>query len=102
MSELSDIQLLILEKHQLNCDDFDELLADYVEESLPETLQHRLDAHVESCEACQDGLELYQQVISIAGVIGKTSERATMPDDIRRRLHDRLNLTLGLKLGASQ
>ena len=101
MCKMSDFELLVLEKHEIACEDFDALLGDYVEGDLPEVLEEKLNLHLESCSECQDGLELYQQVIDIAGVIGRSTEDDPMPSGVKRRLHEKLNQSLGLKLSTA-
>ena len=101
MCKLSDFELLILEKHQISCEDFDALLGDYVEGELSESIQAKLDEHLEHCPECQDGLELYQQVIDIAGMIGRAEQDEVMPTGVKRRLHEKLNQSLGLKLSTA-
>ncbi|MCB0328985.1 MAG: zf-HC2 domain-containing protein [Bdellovibrionales bacterium] len=101
MCKLTDLELLILEKPHASCEDFDSLLGDYVENEVSEMVREKLDDHLSECIVCQNGLALYSQVIDLAGDLGREQREAPMPSDVKRRLHEKLNASLGLKLSTS-
>jgi Putative zinc-finger len=92
--ELTEIQLFILEKQHIECADFDELLAEYVENELADSLHARLKAHAQHCKICKRGEMLYREVISLA----KNLPKPAMPEGMSARLRAALNDQLGLEL----
>lgn len=100
MCKFTPLELFIIEKPEISCEEFERFLGDYVEGDLSQTLHEKVEHHLEKCAECQDGLELYNQVIDIARVLGREVPEADteMPDDVRARLHAKLNQSLGLKL----
>lgn len=95
MIRLTDIQLRILEKGQIECADVTRLLGDYVDSDLTPTLRARIHTHIESCEQCQVELKAYRQVIELALEL---RDSTPISNDVKRRLQDRLNEKLGLSL----
>ncbi|MCI5065826.1 zf-HC2 domain-containing protein [bacterium] len=100
MEKMSEEELLILEKGTVSCEDFEGLLGELVEGELSPTVAEKLHHHCEECQECHDGYELYEQVIDIARLIGKERQKepSAMPDEVKKRLHQRLNASLGLRL----
>lgn len=87
-------QLQYLEKKELSCADFTDLASDLLDSDLPLTLAGRLEAHVDECADCQQDLVELQMLLEVA----KTAFNSPMPNDVRSRLHERLNDQLGLSL----
>lgn len=96
MTQMSQDELRIFEKPVISCHDVDALLDDYVEGGLAPSLNERLSAHIDCCEYCRENEELYREVITLAGEIGK--EQPQMSLGAKNRLRSALNKELGLKL----
>lgn len=93
---MSQHELRIFEKPVICCNDVDALLDDYIEDALPTALHDRFHAHICSCEFCQENEELYREVVTLAGEIGK--QRPAMTLGAKNRLRSALNKELGLNL----
>lgn len=116
MSTLTDLQLMILEKEHITCEDFEDLLDDYVDNALPISLRARLDVHLEDCAQCQETLEGYRLTIALAKDFASTEAAKTLelscsgvdfdeddneeklPQEVSDRLRKSLNARLGLNL----
>ena len=96
MLKLTDSQLRILEKPEIECDDFIELLGEYVDGELTPTLHLRLADHAEGCEICEAFESSYRMVIDLAREIG--NDNTPLPAGVRERLYTRLNAELGTSL----
>ena len=103
MCKFTPLELFIIEKPEISCKEFERFLGDYVEGDLSATLVEKVESHLEQCPECQDGLELYNQVIDLARVLGREvpAVQEEMPSDVRDRLHAKLNESLGLHLPVS-
>ena len=92
--QLSDLQLRILEKENIECDDITALLGDLADNELPPTLKTRVLSHVAECDICQEEVDSYHWVISLT----KELKDVPMPSDVSKRLRERLNKSLGIAL----
>ena len=59
----------------MNCKEFIELLADYLEMTVSPEMLARLEAHLADCAPCQAYLRTYRRTRDIASA----AERATLP-----------------------
>ncbi len=96
MKHLSDYELYVLEKAEIDCIDVENLLGDYVDGDLTTTLEARLSDHIEDCDYCQEIEKGYRLTIELAKELHLD---APMPEDVKRRFHAGLNQKLGLNLG---
>jgi hypothetical protein len=94
MSRLSDSELRILEKSEINCRDVTALLGDFVENEISTSLRDRVHQHIRSCTECQEGERRYREVIQLA----KELPQPEFTEDIKKRLREALNRRLGLNL----
>lgn len=91
---LTDLQLRVLEKEHIDCADVTALLGDLTDNDVPPTLKGRLNQHVSDCSECQETADSYKWVVELAGEL----KEREVPSDVKRRLRERLNKTLGLSL----
>ena len=97
MSVMTDSELRIFEKEQVNCADVERLLGDYVDGELSPCLKGRISAHICSCERCKESETGYRQVISLAKEL-RLQTAGELSLEIRNRLRQNLNLRLGICL----
>jgi anti-sigma factor RsiW len=64
-------------------------LSDYVDGTLDDTLCVELEHHLESCENCRIVVDTLRRTIYLYQV---TAQPPTVPDDVRQRLYQRLDL----------
>jgi len=93
MSEDREKEIRILEKQALECADVEELISDYIDDELIVVLKARVASHLNHCEKCRECEEDTRSII----ILAKTLQRP-VPQDVRRRLREKLNQTLGLNL----
>ena len=98
MANFSDYQLRVLEKEHIDCIDVVELLGDYHDGELPESLRGRLHAHIEACPHCQALRDGYDLTIKLA----KQLKEERMPSGVQNRLREALNRRLGINLALSE
>ena len=96
MKNLTEYQLLVLEKDSVSCEDVEALMGDYVADELTQTLETRLSAHIRSCDCCKELERDYNLTIELANEIGKSREQA--PQGVHVRLRAALNRELGLEM----
>ena len=94
MTRLSDLELRILEKQTIDCDDVTALLGDYVENELSPSLRDRVHMHIRSCSECEQGEHGYREVIALA----KELPEKPVTEDVQKRLREALNKRLGINL----
>ncbi|MGI6680932.1 MAG: zf-HC2 domain-containing protein [Bdellovibrionota bacterium] len=92
---MNEMQLEIFEKEIITCHDVENLYGEYMEGDLIPSLADRLREHICECAKCQEFACLYNQVIDVASQIKDTMK---LSDDVKNRLHERLNKELGLSL----
>jgi len=96
MAKLTDFQLLVLEKEEIDCSDVEDLLGDFVDSDLPTTLRGRVDSHIKCCTYCQEIEESYRFTIDLAHELGENPP--PVPTDVRNRLRKALNEKLGMNI----
>ena len=94
MVTLTDLELRILEKGSIACDDVTSLLGSYVDNELIPSLRARVEDHIESCALCKEGEAKYREVIQLA----RELPQPEVPNDVQRRLRLALNARLGIAL----
>jgi Putative zinc-finger len=94
---LNDFQLMVLEKHTIDCVDVVELLGDLVEGDLTPTLAARLESHIEDCNYCGEIKRGYEMTIELARDL--KNEEKPVPTAVQNRLRSALNEKLGINLG---
>lgn len=88
--------LRVLERQDILCADVEELLGDYEEGDLPQSLKSRIDDHICVCPECTQLKLEYKMIIEAAEEMGR--EEPEMPLEVQNRLRQRLNASLGLNL----
>jgi hypothetical protein len=88
-------QVMILEKGQISCDEFEAQLCDYADGELPKTMKAMMEAHECTCEACAESKRTYLLTIRLARTLRC---EATISVEIENRLREKLNERLGLTL----
>lgn len=68
----------------IDCDQFVELVTDYLENALDDGLRARLEAHLDECDGC---LNYLQQMTTTVALLGKVRADEVDPQ-IRQRLLD--------------
>ena len=94
MNNPSEIQIEILERPIISCDDVEEMLGDYVEGDLIPTLHARLANHIDQCECCRQSELEYRAVIKLASAL----RNRPLPSGVKERLRDGLKAKLGIDL----
>ena len=94
MARLSEIELRILEKQTIDCEDITAILGDFVDNELSPSLRDRVHSHIRTCPECQEGEMRYREVIALA----KELPEDPMPSEVSRRLKEALNRKLGLNI----
>jgi anti-sigma factor RsiW len=69
----------------VDCEDFVELITDYLEDALPAELRARIDDHLVECPGCAKALEQWKVVVSMTGHLAVT-EIETIDSDTRAEL----------------
>ena len=69
---------------QLSCQEFVELVTDYLEGTLPEEQRLRFEEHVSRCDGCNVYLEQIRQTVAVAG---RLTEDDLSPEAERALLH---------------
>lgn len=87
--------MYLLEKPEISCEDFEEVLYAYEEGELSLSVRARVNVHLDSCEQCQELLADYRLTKELASEL---RTEANIPSDVQSRLRERLNKELGLEL----
>jgi hypothetical protein len=66
----------------VTCREAIEVLADFLESTLPPDAVGRLQAHLAGCQPCQAYLNTYRRTRDVAGAV----DRVEMPEEMRARL----------------
>ena len=90
----NDNHLYLLEKKEINCLDLVQIMGEYHDDELPDTLNEKVSDHIRKCEQCEKFALSYSMVVEIAGEL-KDRE---VPRDVRNRLREGLNKKLGIGL----
>jgi len=93
---LTDFQLMVLEKNEIDCLDVVELLGDLADGDLPPTLRARVEDHIAGCDFCADMRAGYDLTIELAREL--KDEDQPLPTGVQNRLRSALNAKLGLNL----
>lgn len=94
MKKMTDFELFVLEKGNVDCSDVVKLFGSYVDEELPGTLRARVSAHVATCPKCRDFEKSYRSTIDLAAEL----RDKPVPLEVQNRLRRALNQKLGLNL----
>jgi anti-sigma factor RsiW len=92
--KLTDLQLRILEKEAINCQDVEDLLGDFTDQELSCTLRGRVDSHIQRCARCQELSSSYQWVVNLAHEL----KPKPITQGVQSRLRSALNRRLGINL----
>ncbi len=94
MNRPSEIEIEILERPIITCDDVEEMLGDFVDGELIPTLHARLANHIDQCECCKESELEYRAVIKLA----KAIRDRPVPAGVKERLRENLKAKLGVEL----
>jgi anti-sigma factor RsiW len=64
----------------LPCNQFVELVTDYLDGTLDAELVARIDAHLEVCPGCRSVLAQWREIIRLSGRLAETDVDETAPD----------------------
>lgn len=92
MKVLTELQLRVFEKTEIECRDVVRLLGDIVDQDLPQCLSTRLQSHIDCCEQCQEQERTYREVVTLAAQLRPTQ----IPQDVQSRLRQALSARLGV------
>jgi anti-sigma factor RsiW len=66
----------------MTCQELIDLLAEYLEQSLPADVATALERHLDGCEPCRAYLATYEK----SRALGAEAQRLDMPDEMKDRL----------------
>ena len=69
-------------------------LSDYIDGELQAELCAELEAHLEGCDNCRVVINTLRKTVEL---YRETNEPVALPEDVRKRLYDKLNLEPHLK-----
>lgn len=98
MATLSEIQLLILEKETVSCDDVLTVMGEYADNELSATVRARVDAHLRQCRGCRELRDSYLLTIDLASEL----REAPLPEGVSERLRTGLSQKLGIALSGER
>lgn len=67
---------------KLSCQDFVELVTDYVEDALPAEERRRFEHHLTYCHGCVTYVDQMRETIRAVGALRAETVEATVPDDV--------------------
>lgn len=76
----------------LTCEDVNGFLADYIDGTLPESLQERYEAHLAGCKTCSTYLSQYRKTINLSKSAGRGDPE--LPQELVERTLDFLHAHL--------
>ncbi len=91
---MTNKELYYVEKGSLTCKDIEKLYGEYFDNELPPSLKDKMGEHIHLCDECREFARTYEMTVSLA----KELKQEPMQDDVKRRLREKLNATLGIKL----
>ena len=102
MKYISEEQLRVLEKEFIDCTNVEDMMCDYADNDLTESLKDRIDDHISSCKKCRHFKDSYLQTIEYARLLKPRVEPVKPPleltTDAKNRLRAALNHRLGINL----
>ena len=94
MKLISEDQIRILEKQEIECRDIPQMMCDYADGDLLDSLKDRLDSHIEECSCCREFKETYMKGVELSALL----KPAPLSSEVQNRLRLALNLRLGINL----
>jgi anti-sigma factor RsiW len=85
---------IYLHEEHKHCQDLLLSLGEYVDGTLSQDLCSILERHLKDCQRCRIVLNTLKKTVEL---YQETAEDATMPDEVRQRLYQKLNLDDYLK-----
>ena len=98
MTLYTEHHVLMLEKCDITCDDFEASLCDYADGDLPSSLKARIEDHADKCECCHELKQSYMLTVKLAALL---RDEKPVSNDIQARLREKLNKSLGINLKAA-
>jgi anti-sigma factor RsiW len=114
-NQLTELETLLIEKGELNCQDIESALGELVEGELCKSAEERVLSHIDSCHECHEGYRMYKEVISIATTLRcfrepegqdfsdsdswPEAKEEELPDEVSQRLRSALSQRLGFYMG---
>lgn len=95
MTLYTEDHVLMLEKGDITCEDFEAALCDYADGDLPRSLKAKIDDHACRCEQCAELKRSYLMTVKLASLL---RDEAPVELDIQNRLREALNKRLNLSL----
>lgn len=82
MKKISEDQIRILEKQEIECTDIPHMMCDYADGDLTDSLKERLDQHMSKCDSCREFKETYLKTVELAAML----KPAPLTSDVQNRL----------------
>lgn len=95
MTLYTEEHVLMLEKGNISCEDFEAALCDYADGTLPNSLKARVEDHACKCLECAEVKRTYLLTVKLACLL-RNEKSATL--DVQNRLRENLNAKLKLSL----
>ena len=86
MDNFSEDHLRIFEKEKIDCGDFEDLLDDFQDQELPDSLRSRLQSHKDTCRTCQEADLSYRLIRETA----RSIRDVPVPQETRLKLRNAL------------
>ncbi len=71
-----------MDRSSLTCQELVELITEYLEGALPETIRQQVDAHLANCEGCTNYLLQMRQTIQLTGHLREEHLTPQQRDDL--------------------
>ena len=95
MTLYTEDHVLMLEKGDLSCEDFEAALCDYADGDLPRSLKAKIDDHACRCEHCAEMKKTYLLTVKVAALLrDETPADCGVQNRLREALNKRLNLVI--------
>jgi|688.fasta_scaffold587390_2 hypothetical protein len=82
----------------LACREVNDSFPELLDADLPQNRKKAIEAHITSCEECQDAYRSYKHVVDCAAELGRSDEIQPVDVGVQNRLRKALNQRLGLNL----
>ncbi len=96
MNKISEDQIRILEKQEIECKDIPQMMCDYADGDLTVSLRDRLDVHMSVCPNCLEFKESYLKTIQLAKILKPQPLNSEVQNRLRNALNERLGIQLSL------
>lgn len=96
MTLYTEAHVLMLEKGDISCEDFEGALCDYSDGDLPRSLKAKIDDHACRCEHCAEMKRTYLLTVRVASLL--RNDISEDMDGVQARLREALNKRLNISI----